>query len=146
MKRTQTKTKPYPVNASKRPAAGKTRGKSPRVETPQRTSPVLRFSPTAWAKLLFFRDRGETEIGGFGVCADEDKLRVEQFVPVKQEATTVSVRFDDQAVADFFEGQVDRGRRPEQFGRIWLHTHPGASPAPTAIRSGAPASFGSQVN
>ena len=29
-------------------------------------NPVLRFSPTAWAKLLFLRDAGDTEIGGFG--------------------------------------------------------------------------------
>ena len=28
--------------------------------------PTLRFTPTAWAKLLFLGDRGPTEIGGFG--------------------------------------------------------------------------------
>lgn len=39
--------------------------------------------------------------------------------------------FDDAAVADFFEAQVDAGRRPEQFGRLWLHTHPGDSPTPS---------------
>jgi len=26
---------------------------------------------------------------------------------------------------------VDAGRRPEQFARIWLHTHPGDSPQPS---------------
>ena len=31
-------------------------------------SPTLRFSPYAWAKLLFLRDLGETEVGGFGIC------------------------------------------------------------------------------
>ncbi len=39
--------------------------------------------------------------------------------------------FDDAAVADFFEAQVDTGRKPEQFARIWLHTHPGDSPTPS---------------
>jgi hypothetical protein len=34
-------------------------------------------------------------------------------------------------VADFFEAQVDKGRKPEQFARIWLHTHPGDSPTPS---------------
>jgi hypothetical protein len=34
-------------------------------------------------------------------------------------------------VADFFDDQVDAGRRPEQFGRIWVHTHPGDSPHPS---------------
>ena len=28
---------------------------------------ALRFSPTAWAKLLFFRDHSSNEIGGFGI-------------------------------------------------------------------------------
>ena len=100
--------------------------------TVQRPSPVLRFSPTAWAKLLYFRDRQETEIGGFAVTAAEDLLRVEEFVAVKQDVSVASVSFDDQAVADYFEAQVDAGRKPEQFARIWLHTHPGGSPQPSA--------------
>ena len=103
----------------------------PRRLMMQRSSPVLRFSPTAWAKLLYFRDRQETEVGGFAVTAPGHLLRVEEFVTVKQDVTIASVAFDDQAVSDFFEAQVDAGRKPEQFGRIWLHTHPGNSPVPS---------------
>ena len=29
--------------------------------------------------------------------------------------------------------QVDLGRKPEQFATIWLHSHPGDSPEPSAI-------------
>jgi len=29
--------------------------------------------------------------------------------------------------------QVDLGRKPEQFARVWLHSHPGDSPEPSAI-------------
>ncbi len=94
---------------------------------------MLRFSPTAWAKLLFFRDHGENEIGGFGITAPDDLLRIEEFVTVKQKVTVASVSFDDQAVADFFEAQVDAGRKPEQFARVWLHTHPGDSPQPSGL-------------
>jgi len=94
---------------------------------------MLRFSPTAWAKLLYFRDRGDTEIGGFGITAKDDLLLVEDFVTVRQKASMASVSFDDDAVADFFESQVDAGRRPEHFGRIWLHTHPGDSPQPSVV-------------
>jgi len=93
--------------------------------------PVLRFSPTAWAKLLFFRDRGDTEIGGFAITDPEDLLYVRDFLTVKQEVTIASVSFVDEAVADFFEAQVDAGRKPEQFARIWLHSHPGNSPHPS---------------
>jgi len=75
---------------------------------------VLRFTPTAWAKLQFFCHHGETEIGGFGITPAGDLLLIEDFVTVKQTATPVSIAFDDMAVADFFECQVDAGRRPEQ--------------------------------
>jgi len=92
---------------------------------------VIRFAPTAWAKLLFFRDQQDTEVGGFGVTAADDPLLVEEFVTVKQDVTVASVAFDDEAVADYFDAQVDLGRKPEQFGRIWLHTHPGNSPSPS---------------
>ena len=39
--------------------------------------PSLRFSPTAWAKLLYLRDLGDTEVGGFGISAADDLLYVE---------------------------------------------------------------------
>ncbi len=92
---------------------------------------MLRFSPTAWAKLLFLRDAGPTEIGGFGISGAGDVLLVEDVRLVWQTCDWVSVAFDDQAVADFFDDHVDADRRPEQFGRIWVHTHPGHSPRPS---------------
>jgi proteasome lid subunit RPN8/RPN11 len=95
--------------------------------------PVLRFSPTAWAKLLYFRDRGETEIGGFAITSQDDLLHVEAFVTVKQTADVAGVSFDDEAVADYFDAQVDAGRRPEQFARLWCHTHPGESAQPSSV-------------
>ena len=114
---------------SSQPMSAAPKPKPPRTVSGE--EPVLRFSPTAWSKLLFFRDRGQTEIGGFGISAADDLLRVEDFVTVRQKATVASVAFDDEAVADFFEAQVDAGRKPEQFARIWLHSHPGNSPQPS---------------
>jgi hypothetical protein len=52
-------------------------------------------------------------------------------VTVKQKVTCVSVQFDDNAVADFFEDQVALGRKPEQFARIWCHTHPSGIAGPS---------------
>jgi proteasome lid subunit RPN8/RPN11 len=95
--------------------------------------PRLRFSPTAWAKLLFLRDRGPTEVGGFGIAPGGDLLYVEDIQLVQQTCTSVSVAFDDSAVAEFFDEQIDSGRRPEQFGRIWIHTHPGDSAQPSHV-------------
>ncbi|MCC6681646.1 MAG: hypothetical protein IT445_12155 [Phycisphaeraceae bacterium] len=104
---------------------------TPRRNSPRPRKPLLRFTPYAWAKLQWFCHRGETEIGGFGVSAVDDLLLLEDFVTVKQDVTCVSVKFDDEAVADFFDQQVDLGRKPQQFARIWLHTHPGNCPNPS---------------
>jgi proteasome lid subunit RPN8/RPN11 len=92
---------------------------------------TLRFSPMAWAKLLYFRDQSENEVGGFGIADPDDLLFVQDVVAVKQEVTSISVKFDDEAVSEFFDEQVDLGRRPEQFARVWLHTHPADSPEPS---------------
>ncbi len=93
---------------------------------------TVRFTPAAWAKLLFMRDMTDNEVGGFGITNPSDLLLVTDFVLVKQQVTCVSVAFDDDAVADFFEDMVESGRKPEQFARIWVHTHPGSSPLPSA--------------
>ncbi|MCB9922390.1 MAG: hypothetical protein H6822_09415 [Planctomycetaceae bacterium] len=92
---------------------------------------TLRFTPYAWPKLLFVRDYGDTEIGGFGISSADNLLLIEDVQLVKQQCTTVTVAFDDTAVADFFDEQVDAGRRPEQFARVWIHTHPGKSAEPS---------------
>jgi len=77
------------------------------------------------------RDITDNEVGGFGITQADDLLFVTDFVLVKQKVTAVSVSFEDESVADFFEDQVEVGRQPEQFARIWLHTHPGDSPEPS---------------
>jgi hypothetical protein len=92
---------------------------------------VLRFSPTAWAKLLFLRDLGDTEVGGFGISAADDLLYVTDVQLVRQICTGASVQFDDASVADFFDRQVDAGVPLAQSARIWLHTHPGNSAEPS---------------
>ena len=92
---------------------------------------MLRFTPYAMAKLLYLRDIGPSEVGGFGISNADDLLLVEDIQLVEQACSVVSVEFDDDSVADFFDLQVDAGRQPEQFARIWIHTHPGASPTPS---------------
>jgi len=43
------------------------------------------------------------------------------------------VVLDDQAVAEFFDRQVDAGLVPEQFARIWIHTHPAHRAEPSLL-------------
>jgi hypothetical protein len=93
--------------------------------------PTLRFTPTAWAKLLFMRDAGETEVGGFAISMADDPALIADFQLVRQICDVASVSFDDNSVADFFDECVDAGLKPCQVGRIWVHTHPGSCPQPS---------------
>ncbi len=93
----------------------------------------LYFSPLAWLKLQWFCHTGDTEVGGFGISAANNPLYIEEFVTVRQRTTAVTVRFEDAAVADYFDARVDRGLKPERFARIWLHTHPGHSAEPSGM-------------
>ena len=83
--------------------------------------------------MLFWRDLGDTEVGGFAISSPGDLLLVQDVHLVGQKCTGASVAFEDQAVADFFDRQVDQGRKPEEFARIWMHTHPGDPPTPSRV-------------
>ncbi|MCA8996351.1 MAG: hypothetical protein KDA80_05195 [Planctomycetaceae bacterium] len=72
-------------------------------------------------------------MGGFGLADPDHLLHIQDIVMVDQECTAVSVQFEDVAVAEMFEDQVDLGRRPEQFARVWIHTHPGECPQPSGV-------------
>ena len=113
----------------------KTKKRKPRkrVRSQRLQQPLLRFTPWAWAKLVWLRDRGPTEIGGFGIAPSDDPLLIEDIRLVKQTTTLVSVAFDDESVADLFDELVDEGLRPEQFARVWIHTHPGDSAHPSGV-------------
>jgi hypothetical protein len=106
--------------------------KAPKDRQRHKLAQSLRLSPTAWAKLLFFRDAGDSEVGGFGIAAANDLLYLEDVSLVRQNCDFASVILDDVAVADYFDRQVDAGRAPAEFGRVWVHTHPGTSAQPSA--------------
>ncbi len=95
--------------------------------------PRLVFTPRAWLKWQFLCHAGPTEIGAFGLCHEEHPLVVEDLLVVKQSTTSVSVAFDDTAVADLFDESADAGIPPHRFARVWLHTHPGASVTPSGV-------------
>jgi proteasome lid subunit RPN8/RPN11 len=94
---------------------------------------TLCIDPLAWLKLQWFCHKADTEIGGFGISAEHNPLYVDDFVTVRQRVSWASVQFDDAAVADFFDDCVDRGLRPARFSRVWVHSHPGASPLPSSV-------------
>lgn len=99
--------------------------------TRQLHQPPLRFTPYAWAKLIFLRDAGDTEVGGFGITSKEDPLLVSDIAMVPQKCTSTTIKFDDDGLSNHIEEMYDQGVEPEQCMRIWIHTHPGDSPTPS---------------
>jgi len=93
--------------------------------------PKLTFSPYAWAKMLFMRDKTNNEVGAFAITTPDNLLDIIDVVIVKQTVGCASVSFDDEGVADFFDAQVALDRKPTEFARIWVHTHPGSGPQPS---------------
>jgi len=104
----------------------------PRPRQREHAAEVI-FSPLAWLKFLLFLHAGDTEVGGFCISGEKQPLYIEDFVTVKQTVTSVTVSFDDTAVADYFDDCIDRGLAPARFARIWAHTHPGESPHPSSV-------------
>ncbi len=92
---------------------------------------TLRFTAYAYSKLLWMRDRGNTEVAGYGITTTEDPLLVTDFVLVKQECTGVSFDLDPNDIVDHQERMMDKGIPPWACMDILIHSHPGNSPQPS---------------
>ena len=102
-----------------------------RLDETARSRPLV-FAPLAWLKLQFLCHAGETEVGGFGLSHADDLLYVEDVLVVRQRCGFASVAFDDAAVADLCDDMADVGIGLQQYLRLWIHTHPGASVEPSS--------------
>ena len=91
----------------------------------------LVFAPLAWLKLQYLCHAGPTEVAGFGLSHPDDPLYLEDVLVVRQRCTPMTVRLNDAAVADLFDAMIDAGVPLARCARIWIHTHPGASAAPS---------------
>jgi len=92
---------------------------------------TLKFSPYVFAKLIWMRDRGNTEVAGYGITETEDPLLVTDFKLIKQVCTVASFDFDPEDGAEFMEQMADTGLMPWQYSNLLLHSHPGNSPNPS---------------
>lgn len=91
----------------------------------------LVFSWTAWSKLLAMLNFGDTEVGGFGITRKTDPLYVEEFQLLPQVSSVASVEFFEGDIQKFTWDMIDRNLDPENYFRVWIHTHPGQSPTPS---------------
>ena len=92
----------------------------------------LRFTADAMQRLVVARDLYAREVGCMGLCDPEDPLLVTDLQFVKQFGSGGSVEFDDESLHRHVAEMARQGVSPEQYFRVWIHTHPGSSPHPSS--------------
>jgi len=91
----------------------------------------LRFTPTAWAKFIFIRDIGPTEVAAYGITGTEDPLLVTDLWMVKQTCDQVSFDLDKDDIHEHMERVLDADLPPWAGCNLLVHTHPGNCPNPS---------------
>lgn len=91
----------------------------------------LRFTPYAWAKIMWMRNHGKTEVAGYGITATEDPLLVTDFVSTKQKCTVASFDLDPYDIIEHTERMMDQGIPPWACTNLLIHTHPGNCAKPS---------------
>ena len=97
--------------------------------------PIVYISRDAYDKIKFYCNNATVEISGFGILDNSDesgKLKIIDFVTVKQESSSATTEMDDTAVADHLEDWVEAGFEPWQVMRAWVHTHPSGVTSPSS--------------
>lgn len=86
----------------------------------------------AYDKLVWFRDNKDTEVGAMAITYPEDPMRIKDFCFLPQECSACYTEFDKEAQSNWCEDQMEAGLNPDNFLRIWAHTHPGQSATPSS--------------
>lgn len=93
----------------------------------------LRFTPYAWAQYVTIRDAGNTEVGAYGITAEDDPLLVVALILPQQTVSVATVEVDGDALLDMTEALNEAGFPPHRWSRVWCHTHPGESAQPSGV-------------
>ena len=94
---------------------------------------AILFTPYAFSKVIYMRDKGETEVGGFCVSIQENPDVIVDFHLVEQVCNSAYCEFTDSGMIDFNDEMAEAGYHPQEYSRMWLHTHPGTSAHPSGL-------------
>lgn len=94
-------------------------------------SDTLRISPFAFAKMVFWRDCGNTEVAAYATTETNDPLLITDFRLIKQQCSSVTFDLDIKDLAEDVERTLDDGLCPWMTHNILCHSHPGNSPDPS---------------
>lgn len=93
----------------------------------------LNFSAYAWAKLQFFLNATNSEVGMMGISSLENPLTIIDLAILPQEVTTASIEFSEEGIANFYDDCIDLKMNPIQYSRVWIHTHPTGIYSPSSV-------------
>lgn len=91
---------------------------------------LLKFTPYAQAKMIYLRDVGDTEVSFLAITPNSPML-VEDVLMVPQKCSAAYTEMKEDGLANFQLDMVEAGLQPNQFMRIWCHTHPGDGVTPS---------------
>ena len=91
------------------------------------------FTPYSFSKIVYMRDKGATEVGGFCVSLQENPGLVVDFHLVSQLCDSAYCEFTDDGMVEFNDEMAEAGYHPQEYSRMWLHTHPGTSANPSGL-------------
>ena len=88
--------------------------------------PRLTLTAFAYQKLCYWEAMSrKEEVSCFGISTrKEEPLRVSELFMPAQEVTANSTDPTEEGLADMFDILLGAGLEPNQFARIWIHTHP----------------------
>ena len=89
------------------------------------------FTPYAYAKMIYMRDKQANEVSCMAITPNTLNIIEELYFP-RQEVQSAYVDIDEDGLALMCDELAQKGLQPEQFMRIWIHTHPksmGATPS-----------------
>ena len=90
---------------------------------------AYKFSPTAYAKVVWLLRNVKDETAAMGIVDPNNKWRIIDIEIVEQESSACEVELLN--LPDFALEMEQRGYDMEQCMRVWIHTHPGASCTPS---------------
>lgn len=91
----------------------------------------LRFTPYAYGKLIWMRDRGPTEVAGYCTTGTDDPLLVTDLRLIKQKCNPIYFELDPDDTVEDVERTLDMGLSPWATHNLLFHSHPGNSPHPS---------------
>ncbi len=93
---------------------------------------VVRVGVEVYLKLLrLLQENGDTEFSAFGFMPDVATREItDLFVPLQYNSPG-GTHMDDEGVAKLFSLLSEEGLEHEQYGRVWIHSHPTFSVQPS---------------